>query len=75
MAKRTHERRRPPCYERRVMRTYQIAVVPGDGIGPEVCAATRLVLDSAFAERLRFVELDAGADCYRRTSVAFPEAR
>lgn len=29
------------------MRTYRVAWLPGDGIGPEVCDAARLVLDAA----------------------------
>ncbi len=57
------------------MAKYQIAVVPGDGIGPEVCRAAVSVLQaSAVADRLEFSEHAAGADCYTATGDAFPQA-
>ncbi len=56
------------------MAKYKIAVVPGDGIGPEVCRAAVSVLQaSAVAERFEFTEHAAGADSYTATGDAFPE--
>jgi len=56
--------------------TLRIAVLPGDGIGPEVTAATLAVLE-ALARRhgigLAFEELRAGAFCYRDTGTAMSE--
>jgi 3-isopropylmalate dehydrogenase len=59
-------------------RTFNIAVLPGDGIGGEVMAACLRVLD-ALAPRLEGVELAtetlaAGAELYRESGEAFPEA-
>ncbi|GJD48591.1 3-isopropylmalate dehydrogenase [Methylobacterium crusticola] len=57
------------------MRVYEIAVVDGDGIGPEVCQAALSVvkslpgLDGAFA----FKAYLAGAQEYRRSGSAYPE--
>jgi 3-isopropylmalate dehydrogenase len=51
----------------------QIAVIRGDGIGPELVAATLDVLDVLVSRHdlaLQLVEVDAGADTYRRTGVA-----
>lgn len=57
------------------MASYTIAVVKGDGIGPEVCGAAMEVLQhaAAGASRLVFQEHPAGADHYRMTGVAFPQ--
>ena len=56
------------------MARYRIAVVPGDGIGPEVIAEARKVLDALATPELAF-ELDAveaGAGCYQRTGEDLP---
>jgi 3-isopropylmalate dehydrogenase len=55
-----------------------IAVMPGDGIGPEVAAPTLKLIDQALARvgdgvRLNYEELDAGANCYRRTGTPMSE--
>jgi 3-isopropylmalate dehydrogenase len=57
------------------MKTYEIAVVHGDGIGPEVCQAALDVVHAALGNNqvLRFVEYEAGAELYRRTGVSYPE--
>ena len=54
---------------------YEIAVVHGDGIGPEVCAAAVEVLEAALGSRspLRFSEYPAGAEHFLRTGQSFPE--
>jgi 3-isopropylmalate dehydrogenase len=55
--------------------TYEIAVVQGDGIGPEVCQAAIDVLKAAVPPGvLRYVEYQAGAEEYRRSGDAYPEA-
>lgn len=53
---------------------YAIAVVPGDGIGPEVSDAAVKVLTRAMHDvAVTFTDYPAGADCYARTGIAFPE--
>ncbi len=57
------------------MDAYEIAVVKGDGIGPEVCDASIDVLRAALPEgAFRFREYQAGAEEYRRSGDAYPEA-
>jgi 3-isopropylmalate dehydrogenase len=56
------------------MARYRIAVVGGDGIGPEVIAEALKVLEALAAPELAF-ELDAveaGAGCYQRTGEDLP---
>ncbi len=55
---------------------YTIAVVHGDGIGPEVCHAAIAVLKAVpgLAVRLDFREYPAGAEHYKNTGDAFPES-
>lgn len=50
-----------------------IALIPGDGIGREVVPAAAEVL-AATGVPLRFVELDAGWEIFRRTGSALPQA-
>ncbi|MBY6265890.1 isocitrate/isopropylmalate dehydrogenase family protein [Azospirillum sp. 412522] len=56
--------------------TYDIAVVPGDGIGPEVSKAAVRVLTEALGSTavLRFAEYPAGAELFQRTGDSFPAA-
>jgi 3-isopropylmalate dehydrogenase len=59
-------------------RTFRIAVLPGDGIGPEVIQEAVKVLN-ALAPRLTDVKFDlteypCGAVCYMETGHALPEA-
>jgi 3-isopropylmalate dehydrogenase len=55
--------------------SYSLAIVGGDGIGPEVCRAALDVVKAAVGlERtLLCTDFDAGADCYTQTGIAFPE--
>jgi 3-isopropylmalate dehydrogenase len=57
---------------------FRIAVLPGDGIGPEVMEACLTVLDAAAARvgglRLAREVLPGGAGLYRDTGVALPDA-
>src|SRR5437660_11265185 len=61
--------------ERRVSTTsmYRIAVIPGDGIGPEVTAAAREVVDATGLE-IEWLECRAGADEAERTGETLPTA-
>ena len=68
-----------PAEARRVssVRTFRIAVLPGDGIGPEVTAQTVRLLESVAADdgtfRLDFEHLDAGATHYERSGESLPD--
>ncbi|MFP5335382.1 MAG: isocitrate/isopropylmalate dehydrogenase family protein [Actinomycetes bacterium] len=56
-------------------RAIRVAVIPGDGVGPEVVAATTPVLAAAVearGERLETVELDWGGERYLREGAAMP---
>ncbi|RCW39673.1 3-isopropylmalate dehydrogenase [Halopolyspora algeriensis] len=56
-------------------RTYDIGLVPGDGVGPEVVDSAVAVLRAAAAGsfELRLTTEDAGANTYRRTGTAMDE--
>jgi 3-isopropylmalate dehydrogenase len=60
------------------MGSYQIAVLPGDGIGPEIMEATLSVLEHVVGQtddlKLRTTSHDAGADRFRRTGEILPKA-
>jgi 3-isopropylmalate dehydrogenase len=58
------------------MTEYKIALIPGDGIGPELTEATVKVLEAfqkKFDLRLQFDRADAGDDCLKRRGVALPD--
>jgi 3-isopropylmalate dehydrogenase len=59
------------------MNSYRIALLPGDGIGPECMAATRVVLDALCDRRpdlqLDFTSYRAGAGLYRESGVTLPD--
>lgn len=54
------------------MRNYRIAWLPGDGIGTEVCAAARTVLDAAGFEA-EYIHGDIGWEFWCREGEALPE--
>jgi tartrate dehydrogenase/decarboxylase/D-malate dehydrogenase len=58
------------------MKTYQIATIPGDGIGKEVVPAGRQVLEALAASsktfRFAFEDFDWGGDYYRKHGVMMP---
>lgn len=60
------------------MRKYSIAVVPGDGVGPEVVTAARRVLDQAVSQaggfQLAYTEYPAGKQAYETGGQALPPA-
>jgi 3-isopropylmalate dehydrogenase len=50
----------------------KIAVLPGDGIGPEIMAEARKVLDALDLPGLEYVEADVGGAAYRRHGHPLP---
>ena len=55
---------------------YKIALIPGDGIGPELTETTMHVLNAVqkkFSLNLEFIELEAGDACYEKLGTALPE--
>jgi len=60
------------------MTCYRIALLPGDGIGPECMDATRIVFDRLIADipelELKFTTHRAGAELYRETGETLPPA-
>lgn len=57
------------------MRSYKIALMPGDGIGPEITAATRKVLSAVrekYGVTLQLREVEAGDECLKRRGDALP---
>lgn len=58
------------------MSNYKIALIPGDGIGPEITDATLRVLNSVQEKlglSLEIVKLEAGDACLEERGVALPE--
>lgn len=53
--------------------SYHIALLPGDGIGPEVIASARSVLEASGLD-LRFNQLDVGYGCFQEQGSALPAA-
>jgi 3-isopropylmalate dehydrogenase len=55
---------------------YKIALIPGDGIGPELTETTLCVMDAVqkkFNPELKFTELEAGDACLEKKGVALPD--
>jgi 3-isopropylmalate dehydrogenase len=60
--------------EEELMKSYQVVVLPGDGVGPEIVREGLKVIQTALARiplHVRFTELEIGAGRYRRTGTAF----
>ncbi|NIR86868.1 isocitrate/isopropylmalate dehydrogenase family protein [Candidatus Bathyarchaeota archaeon] len=58
------------------MSDYRIALITGDGIGPELTETTLKVLEAVqkkFRLELDMVEVEAGDKCFKRKGVALPE--
>lgn len=51
---------------------YDIAVIPGDGIGPEVMEVTLKLLE-VLNVSFNFIEAPAGCECYNRTGTTIPD--
>lgn len=60
-------------FDKEVCAVGRIAVVPGDGIGPEVIAQARKVLD-VVVPGLTYTEYDLGAARYHRTGEVLPDS-
>ena len=59
------------------MKSYNIAVIPGDGIGPEVTKEAKRILDKlspVLSSKFNWVEHDLGAGQYLKTKEAMPES-
>ena len=54
--------------------TFRIALLPGDGIGPDVVAEAVKVLRAVAGERLAYEELSVGANEFLRSGDPLPEA-
>lgn len=55
---------------------YKIALIPGDGIGPELTETTMHVMNAVqkkFGLKLKFTELEAGDACLEKRGVALPD--
>jgi len=58
------------------MKTYKIAVIPGDGIGPEIIREGRKVLDAVSDKnnfKINWIEYDNGAEKYLKTGELITE--
>ena len=58
-------------------RLHKITLIPGDGIGPEVTAATLTILEAAGKQTgcsFEWHRFDAGADAYAKTGEYIPQA-
>lgn len=59
------------------MKTFSIAILPGDGIGTEIVPPCFELLNDAAAKvggfKLEGQVFEAGADCYVKTGMSFPE--
>ncbi len=56
--------------------SYHIVTMPGDGIGPEVCAEAVKVLDAALAavgKQFEYDEIDCGGHYYAEHGIEWPE--
>jgi 3-isopropylmalate dehydrogenase len=59
------------------MKTYKIAVIPGDGTGPEVTTEAVKVLKAAakkFSFKTELTEFDFGGERYKRTGETLPDS-
>jgi 3-isopropylmalate dehydrogenase len=60
--------------EEELMKSYQVVVLSGDGVGPEIVREGLKVIQTALARiplHVRFTELEIGAGRYRRTGTSF----
>ena len=59
------------------MKTYRVAVLPGDGTGPEVVVEAEKALDAAasrFEFKLDKTSYDLGGERYKRTGETLPDS-
>jgi 3-isopropylmalate dehydrogenase len=58
------------------MTVYKIALIPGDGVGPELTEATLKVLhevQNKFGLSFKIIETEAGDSCFQKRDVALPD--
>jgi 3-isopropylmalate dehydrogenase len=73
----TTQSTKEPARRRTATRTYSIAVIPGDGTGPEVIREGRKVLDALASRdgfRLEWRPYDVGGERYLKTGEALPDS-
>src|SRR5665647_142946 len=54
------------------MTTYRVTCIPGDGIGPEIMAATKVAV-AATGVRIQWVDVEAGADVMDKYGTPLPQ--
>jgi isocitrate dehydrogenase (NAD+) len=55
------------------MTTYRVTCIPGDGIGPEIMAATKVAV-AATGVRIDWLDVEAGADVMEKYGTPLPQA-
>jgi isocitrate dehydrogenase (NAD+) len=55
------------------MKTYRVTCIPGDGIGPEIMAATKVAV-AATGVRIEWIDVEAGADVMEKYGTPLPQA-
>jgi len=55
------------------MTEYRVTCIPGDGIGPEIMAATKVAV-AATGVRIRWIDVEAGADVMATYGTPLPQA-
>ena len=55
------------------MTTYRVTCIPGDGIGPEIMAATKVAV-AATGVQIEWVDVEAGADVMEKYGTPLPQA-
>jgi len=55
------------------MTEYRVTCIPGDGIGPEIMAATKVAV-AATGVRIRWIDMEAGADVMDKYGTPLPQA-
>ena len=67
-----------PDFKRSDRSSFEIALLPGDGVGPEVTAEAVKVVDAAIARvggvEIVYTEICVGVEAYRRSGDPLPEA-
>jgi isocitrate dehydrogenase (NAD+) len=55
------------------MTTYRVTCIPGDGIGPEIMAATKVAV-AATGVQIEWIDVEAGADVMEKYGTPLPQA-
>ncbi len=55
------------------MTEYRVTCIPGDGIGPEIMAATKVAV-AATGVRIQWIDVEAGADVMEKYGTPLPQA-